>query len=251
MHDLIEKAEDVSLKRKTTLLLGEILKLADYSLPSTVSASLQILPALMSSKFQEEEDEDQQPMYSNLIYQIDSVNRTLHKSTLSSKLVGLPSLQIPEPLNQPKSTDSGRARTDMDEIQFRSLLVETQVTSTANYLKWKWDLILDIIEGPLLNPKRVEDAIKGSKFLKRLIGFYRPFKYRFSDARNTKANQRYVRIGCALIKSLLQTSEGVLYLSDSKLILQLAECLAQLDKVSPLSYIYYRFPTKIHCHNHS
>ena len=231
MYDLIEEAEDVSLKRKTTLLLGEILKLADCSLPSTISASLQILPALMRNRFYER-DADVEPMSSNLVYQIDSVNRTLHKSNLSSKLASLPSHHTSELSSQIKSTESGRVRVDMDEIQFRSLLVDTQVASTANYLKWKWDLILDIIEGPLSNPRRLEDAIKGSKFLKRLIGFYRPFKYRFSEARNTKANQRYVRIGCALLKSLLQTSEGVQYLSESKLIPQMGECLAQLDKVS-------------------
>ena len=233
MRDLIEESEDVSLKRKTLLLLGEILKLADCTLPSTISTGLQILPALMNG-ISEEEDEDIQPTSSNLVYQIDSVNRNLHKSTVSSKMVGLSSSQTMEVSNQlqPKSTESGRARIDMDEIQFRSLLVDTQVTSTVNYLKWKWDIILDIIEGPLLNPRRLEDAVKGTKFLKRLIGFYRPFKWRFPNIRNTKANQRYVRIGYALLRSLLQTSEGVQYLMDSKLILQLSECLAQVDRVS-------------------
>jgi hypothetical protein len=121
---------------------------------------------------------------------------------------------------------------DIDELQFRSLLLQTQVLTTVNYLKWKWDLIHDLIEGPLLNPKRLEEAIKATKFLKRLIGFYRPFKYRFSDIRNTKPNQRYVRTGCALVKTLLQNSEGIVCLSESKLLRELAECLAQLDKVS-------------------
>ena len=233
MRDLIEESEDVSLKRKTLLLLGEILKLADYTLPSTISTSLQILPALMIG-ISEEEDEETLPISSNLVYQIDSVNRNLHKSTVSSKMVGLSSSQIMEVSNQlqPKSTESGRARIDMDEIQFRSLLVDTQVTSTVNYLKWKWDIILDIIEGPLLNPRRLEDAVKGTKFLKRIMGFYRPLKWRFPNIRNTKANQRYVRIGCALLRSLLQTSEGVQYLMDSKLMLQLCDCLAQVDRVS-------------------
>ena len=183
----------------------------------------------MDSAFQE--DDEDHPVETNMVYQIDSVNRTLQRSAIFPKNV-IPSSAVGlETTSLLKTIDPGRARVDIDEIQFRSLLVETQVTSTVNYLKWRWDIIIDIIEGPLINPRRLEDAIKGTKFLKRLIGFYRPFKYRFSDARNTKANQRYVRIGCALLKSLLQSPEGVQYLSESKLLRQLAECLAQLDTV--------------------
>lgn len=194
-----------------------------------MSIYLQTLPALLDSAFREDDEDD--PVSTNMVYQIDSVNRTLQRSAISPKNVTHSPAVGLETNTLLKTTDPGRARADMDEIQFRLLLVETQVTSTVNYLKWKWDIIIDIIEGPLVNPRRLEDAIKGTKFLKRLIGFYRPFKYRFSDARNTKANQRYVRIGCALLKSLLQSPEGVQYLSESKLLRQLAECLAQLDTV--------------------
>ena len=170
----------------------------------------------------------------NMIYQIDSVNRTLHRTGATKRSINSPLGESQDSATNTRPNDSSRPKlnVDMDEISFRSLLVETQVVSTVNYLKWKWDLIVDIIEGPLLNPKRLDEAIKGTKFLKRLIGFYRPFKYRFSEARNTKPNQRYVRIGCLLLKCLLQTTEGVQYLTESKLLRQLAECLAQLDKVS-------------------
>ena len=169
-----------------------------------------------------------------MIYQIDSVNRTLQRSSFTSKAQGPSSLRYSEVASSTRPTDSSKPKlnVNMDDLQFRSLLLDTQVLATVNYLKWKWDLINDIIEGPLLNPKRLEEAIKASKFLKRLIGFYRPFKYRFSEAKNTKPNQRYVRTGCALIKSLLQNPEGIAYLSESKLLRQLAECLAQLDRVS-------------------
>ena len=165
----------------------------------------------------------------NLVYQVESVNRTLYRSEHSAKSAATaPS----DTAKTTKTTDQPRVKMDIDEIQFRSLIVDTQVTSTVNFVKWRWDLIIDIIEGPLLNPKRLDDAVKGTKFLKRLVGFYRPFKYRFSRATHTKPNQRYVRAGCALMKSLLKTAEGVQYLYENKLLRQLAECLAQLDPVS-------------------
>jgi len=224
------------LRRKGTLLLGEVLKLADHCLPKTLSGPLQVLPMLLEDSTQGETEDGS--MAAGVIYQIDSVNRTLHRSGLASKTQ--PSLTTIARQSDPETSRSNeppktKLSMDMDELQFRTLMLETQVLTTANYLKWKWDLITDLIEGPLLNSKRLDESIKGGKFMKRLIGFYRPFKYRFSEARNTKPNQRYVRTGCALMKTLLHTPEGIAYLAESKLLRQLAECLAQLDRHSGLT----------------
>lgn len=189
------------------------------------------MPALLTVASREENE--QYSFATGMAYQVDRVTRTLQRSDLVSKSQPISLNRSSEQATSSRSNDIAKTKLniDMDDLQFRSLLLETQVLATVNYLKWKWDLINDIIDGPLLNPKRLEEAIKASKFLKRLTGFYRPFKYRFSDAKNTKPNQRYVRTGCALIKTLLQNNEGILYLSESKLLRQLAECLAQLDRV--------------------
>ena len=200
---------------------------------------MQILPTLMDLSLDTEDEEtDEESLASNMVYQVDSVIRTLYRSGAPAKSTEKSSISKKDlaSVSQPVNSGTSKLSVDMDEIQFRSLLVETQVVNTVNFLKWKWDLINDIIEGPLRNPKRLDDAIKGTKFLKRLVGFYRPFKYRFSKTRNTKPNQRYVRTGCALMKTLLQTTEGVQYLSESKMLAQLAECLAQLDRVRPATF---------------
>ena len=219
------------------MLLGEVLKRADYCLPPSVNASCQVLPTLFAESI--EGDSDNAPLATGIIYQIDSVNRTLQRSGLTTKAQQSHPLDIryPEPGSTPRPAEPIKSKlsVDIDDLQFRALLLETQVLTTANYLKWKWDLINDLIEGPLMNAKRLEESIKASKFMKRLIGFYRPFKYKFSDARNTKPNQRYVRVGCALVKTLLHNSEGIAYLMESKLLRQLAECLAQLDRQSGLT----------------
>ena len=232
----VEDAEDSMLRRKGTLLLSEVLKLADYCLPP-VNAKFQALPELLTESL--ESGIDQGPIATGTIYQIDSVNRTLHRSRLATKInqSNAPGHRGSDPKTTTQLGEliKSKLSVDMDELQFRALLLETQVLTTANYLKWKWDMINDLIRGPLLNAKRLEESIKASKFMKRLVGFYRPFKYKFSDARNTKPNQRYVRIGCALIRTLLANPEGIAYLMDSKLLRQLAECLAQLDRQSGLT----------------
>lgn len=231
LSDLVEETSDTALKRKATLLLGEVLKLADLSLSGTMSSDLQVIPSVLASASHEEVENHSIP--SGTIYQVDKVNQTIYRSELASKTKSTSSARAQEPAASSRQSDPVKPKlsTDIDDLQFRSLLLETQVLTTVNYLKWRWDLINDLIEGPLLNPRRLDETIRTSKFFKRVTGFYQPLKYRFSDARNTKPNQRYVRTGCALIKTLLQNPEGIVYLTESKLIRQLAQCLAQLDKV--------------------
>jgi rapamycin-insensitive companion of mTOR len=57
---------------------------------------------------------------------------------------------------------------------------------TKDYTKWSFDTLQELIEGPLLNPKRMEEAIKVSRFIRRLMSFFHPFSHRFSDMAKLK-----------------------------------------------------------------
>lgn len=230
----VNETKDLSLRRKSTLLLGEVQRMANQLLPAAWSSAIQQLPGLFTSAMAFG-DEDRF-MASATVYQIDSVNRTLYRTNPKTRLsqpVG--SLPASESIGRPSETTKSGLSVQMDEAQFRNACLETQVLNTVNFVKWKWDLILNIIEGPLLNPKRLDEAMKATKFVKRLVGFFRPFKYRFSEVRSNKPNQRYVRVGCALIRTLLQNPDGVKYLAENKLLRQIAECLAQVDRLSGLT----------------
>ena len=74
----------------------------------------------------------------------------------------------------------------MDDKAFQAAQLETQVTATKDHTRWNYDTLLDLVEGPLLNPKRMEEAIKVSKFIKRLMSFFHPFAHRFSDLKRVK-----------------------------------------------------------------
>ncbi|KAF1959638.1 hypothetical protein CC80DRAFT_489747 [Byssothecium circinans] len=231
-----EEPLTLPLKRKTTLLLGEVLKMANELLPPSWSAQLQVLPQLLHSAAQFTTEE--RFVAIGTIYQVDSVNRTLYRSgpttaTFSTSKSLTPSTGTTSE-KQPDQSKT-QAAMQMDEATFRDLMVDTQILNTVSYQKWRWDLIQNIITGPLLNPKRLDEAMKASKFIHRLLGFYRPFKYRFSDIKNTKPNQRYVRAGCALMHTLLQSPQGAKYLGESKFIRQLAECLSHFDRMSGLT----------------
>ncbi|KAF4988408.1 hypothetical protein FGRMN_9791 [Fusarium graminum] len=231
-----------TLQRKTTLLISEVLKLASRLLPPSWSAELHLLPELFSSAANISNNNHW--VASGIVYQISSVSRTLYRSTPSGALSGAfssgnNSVELSAIDEAPKSHQS----LVFDDATFRQLLIDSNVLNSSNYTKWNWETIIKIIDGPLQSGKRLEEAIKASKFMKRIISFYRPFKYRFAQVKNTRATQKYVRAGCALMHSLLQSPEGVKFLADSKLLRQIAECLAQCDPTSGLTAQFPMFST--------
>ena len=50
------------------------------------------------------------------------------------------------------------------------------VISQKEYRKWNWQIINEILEGNLLTPARLEDTMKKTKFIKRLVNFFMPSK---------------------------------------------------------------------------
>jgi hypothetical protein len=78
----------------------------------------------------------------------------------------------------------------LDDAHFRQMLLDTQVLTTNNYTKWQWDKLYELFQGPLMNQKRLDESIKGIRFLPRLFGFYRPSKQKFSTIKNTKVHSQ-------------------------------------------------------------
>jgi len=224
-------APSQALKRRTNLLIAEVLRMASELLPSSWSYELQTLPGLFNLATDFRSEYRFQAVAT--IYQVDSINRILYRSIIGQDA----QVQYSEDASaRNRATSKTQINAVMDETLFRSKMIDTQVLNTVNYTKWDWAVILELIEGPMINPKRLQEAMISSKFVHRLLSFLRPFKYRFSDAPILgKANQRYVQMACALLRLLLQTSEGIKYLEGNKLIPQIAECLAQQDPMSGIT----------------
>ncbi|KAG8897472.1 hypothetical protein FRC00_004211, partial [Tulasnella sp. 408] len=73
----------------------------------------------------------------------------------------------------------------IDDKSFQDTLMKTQVMVNKDATKWDLDIIMSLIEGPLLNPKRVEEAFRVLKWGKRLISFFHPLAYRFSTMKKS------------------------------------------------------------------
>lgn len=151
----------------------------------------------------------------------------------------------------------------MDDLAFRNLLLESGVLSVKGENRWDFDALLTLVQGPLRNPRRLEEATRATKFMRRVLAFYHPFALRFSDLPKdpvrtipprpvdltisraaltlggTQLTDKWVDLGCELVSTLVSSPVGAQYLAEDKLLPQLAEALFQLDTVRRLPPPYF------------
>ncbi|KAG0654436.1 hypothetical protein C6P46_001643 [Rhodotorula mucilaginosa] len=145
------------------------------------------------------------------------------------------SLQMAASQRQRVAAARRNAASRVDDITFRNLLLESEVLSTRSEVPWRCDILLDLVEGPLRDPRRLEEATKATKFMSRLLGFFHPYSLRYSDMPRTKSNEQWTRLACTLLETLLQTPEGYEYLAEDQMLRQIAESLFQIETVPTAS----------------
>ncbi|OBA20821.1 hypothetical protein METBIDRAFT_44367 [Metschnikowia bicuspidata var. bicuspidata NRRL YB-4993] len=137
-----------------------------------------------------------------------------------------------------------KLRINMKDDSFKALIAGSKLLTMKEFDDWNWSLLLQIFQGPLrLSSRFCELQEKYPKFLKTMLSFLRPFKYRFSSL-PVSASSKYPKIrkpkqimlvACQLIEALLNTEEGSKVLATNKLMPQLAEIFAQVDPYSGIS----------------
>ncbi|GAB1520827.1 hypothetical protein RhiTH_003915 [Rhizoctonia solani] len=233
---LEERGTSTELPRKATLLLGEIMQLANRVLPSTIAARIQALPRLFSLAADHEHGEGKQ-FASCTLSSIESLNRN------RARLNKVPEIASRKRANSVEDTMRRGQRQverskikrgmEIDDRGFQAMLIDTQVMLHKEAIKWNLDSLTELIEGPLLNPKRFEEAMKVSRFGRKLMSFFYPNSKAFSEMKNTKSNARYIKLGCTLMTTLISTPDGQRYLmTEDTLLKQIVECLEQIDPLS-------------------
>ncbi|KAJ3208873.1 hypothetical protein HDU67_006498 [Dinochytrium kinnereticum] len=211
---------DLSLR--CIILVGELLQLTHRLLPFTHWPKVQPVASLFrnASNFA---DETMRHAATAALASIDGLLRARDtEDGRNTRKV----IEAPKAPPQRPRVDYG------DETQFKSMLADMEkMLGSKDFLRWNWDAIQELVEGPLINPRRMEEAIKNSKVVKRLVSFFRPLSHQFSDIKKGKGTSMFVRLGCELFKTLLSSPEGVRYMSESKFLPELAECLGQLDPI--------------------
>ncbi|THV00832.1 hypothetical protein K435DRAFT_827891 [Dendrothele bispora CBS 962.96] len=224
-----------SMTRKATLLIGEILQLANRVLPLSIAAKIQAVPKIFTLA-SDYHDGEHRIVGSSALSMIDSFNRNrtrLEPSTVKVAPSRIRANSVDDAIRRgQRQVEQVKIKMgmQMDDRTFQSYLLDTQVMATRDHAKWNFDILQELIEGPLLNPKRMEEAIKGARFMRRLMAFFHPFGGRFSTMhRRVKVNHRWVRLGCSLLTTFMASTDGIRYLSSEDPFMgQIAKCFAQL-----------------------
>ncbi|KAJ3178983.1 hypothetical protein HDU87_003252 [Geranomyces variabilis] len=227
--------ENKYITTRVTILVGEMIELCNRLLPVAYGTRIQSLPTLfrIASDFHDELRRHQGTLA--LTY-IDGLHQSKERMQALSGGAGSASSRrwskSHHRLGRSRQVESVKIRMgiQIDDVHFKIMLADLEkVLGSKEYTKWNWDTIIELIQGPLLNPKRFDEAIKSTKVVKRIISFFRPLNYQFSNVKRNKSSAKYIRTGCELMKTLLATSDGIRYLSENKLLGEIAECFAQLD----------------------
>ncbi|EJD50823.1 hypothetical protein AURDEDRAFT_111977 [Auricularia subglabra TFB-10046 SS5] len=247
---LEESTAGSKVARKATLLIGEILQLANRILPMSMAARIQTLSRVFTLAT-DYIDGHSRIVGTTALSSIDSFNR--NRARLQPSSVGgsrQRANSVDEPVRRGQRTvDSVKIKMGMqiDDRGFQALLLETQVLTAREHTKWNHEALVELIEGPMLNPKRLEESIKVSRFGKRLMQFFHPQTRKgFADMKRIKSNQKWVKLGCTLITTLLSNADGIRFLQhDDPFLKQLVDSLVSFDLARPSSQDSVFSPTRI------
>ncbi|CAK5284163.1 unnamed protein product, partial [Mycena citricolor] len=230
-----ESASGSNLSRKATLLMAEILQMANRVLPLSIAARIQSIPRIFSMAADYRQGQNR-IVGTSALSAIDSFNRNRTRLEPNAVKGTRPRANSAEDAIRRGQRQIEQVKLkmsmQMDDKTFQSSLLETQVMLTKDHTVWKLDLLQELVDGPLLNAKRLEEAIRVSRFIRRLLSFFHPFGSgtKFCDLPRNKLNQRWIKLGCSLMTTLTSSNDGVRYLSTEDLFLpQVVKSFAQLD----------------------
>lgn len=98
----------------------------------------------------------------------------------------------------------------IDDNEFNNLIKKSHVLKETK--KWKWEIIYQIMAGPIDTPPRFYQALK-TRFLKCLLSYYMPSRGLFSVLEWHPNNFIKAQVGTLLLGLLLSQTEGVILLT--------------------------------------
>lgn len=222
--DVVKKSNDESNCTKAAFLLTEIFNMINNLVPTELTEKfVDQIPRL---------NDDYKTSLLNSMSAIYTIEKLSRKSNKGRANWGLQNVQTTENFLQNSKASRNNTNLNIDDFKMKQMIQESRVLGTKSFAKWNCDVLADLFKGPFMNGKRLEEVNRTTKFLKRLLSFYRPFKHKFSGIKKTRQSQRFIRLGCVILKTLLTTNEGLKILAEGKIIPQIAECLAQVDPYS-------------------
>ncbi|CAN9504696.1 unnamed protein product [Ophioblennius macclurei] len=204
---------------QATILVGELLHMANSLLPHSHSHHLHCLPSLinMAAAFD--------GPYEKRLRAGTAVNRLKRFHERKKRGVRASSLYLDHILRTSGQSQGSRdpfSRSNRDnsllkdtEDTLMSIMRDSHVLSHKDNLDWNWDLIETVLKWPNISLRGSKDE-NMHKFVQRLISFYKPSSalYGRLELRHPQAKQ-LTMVGCHFMDFLLASEEdGQAYLED-------------------------------------
>lgn len=118
-----------------------------------------------------------------------------------------------------------------DETYFRTLIRDSMVSTTKEFSTWNAAIIEELLDGPLHEPRRFEEALTSTKWVRRLMSFFRPSSQRYATLPQSDTGRRWTQMGTKLFHLLLRHPEGVRLLAEDRFLVELREAFEQLAQM--------------------
>ncbi|XP_066298986.1 rapamycin-insensitive companion of mTOR-like [Branchiostoma lanceolatum] len=239
LESLVEviRSSDNHNSVRATVLLGELLHMANRLLPHECGQHSHCLPSLvnLAASFDVSAQERQRAstavMCLNRLHELKKRGPVPHSLYLDQLMRHGPRLPAHSSSRMAQVSREKLAQylnKDTDET-LQQAMKDTQVLVTKENLSWDWDLIAVVLKLSVGGPRWLDDAAN-ARFVRRLVYFYRPKNLLYSGLKldSKLAEPRKLTIvGCQLMEFLLDCQEeGHRFVEE--VIREVVECLCEV-----------------------
>ncbi|XP_068727211.1 rapamycin-insensitive companion of mTOR-like isoform X1 [Montipora capricornis] len=236
LESLVEviTSSDPFISVRATILLGELLHLANALLPPECSSHTHCVPMLVNTASLFEVTSEERSRASIAVNCLDRLHQTkkrglvpcsLYLTLITSKAHTLEPKVKPDKLHRDRLTAC--LNKEIDDPIFAALR-DTQVMMEKDFRNWDWDLIGSTLQSPFISTRKLEET-SNQKFIRNLLSFYKPSCQRFCTVHISDPQAKtFSEVGCLLVDFLLEgedVTEGLLL---QELVVDIGECLQEV-----------------------
>ncbi|XP_041958385.1 rapamycin-insensitive companion of mTOR [Alosa sapidissima] len=212
-------SSDDQIAVRSTILLGELLHMANTILPHTHSHHLHCLPTLINMAASSEITQEKRLRASAAVNHLKRFHEKKRRGPRPHSLyldqIIRKAAASPHRREQPVRTHKDIYAIKDSEEALMMNLRDSQILNHKQNLEWSWVLISTILKWPSTNLKNSKDE-QMHRFVRRLLYFYKPSSklYAALELDHSKGRQLTV-VGCQFVEFLMDSEEeGQAYLED-------------------------------------
>ncbi|XP_029941324.1 rapamycin-insensitive companion of mTOR-like [Salarias fasciatus] len=204
---------------QATILVGELLHMANTLLPHSHSHHLHCLPSLINMAASFDGPSEKRLRAGTAVNRLKRFHERKKRGVRASSLY-LDHILRTSGQSQACGNPLSRSHRDNSflkdtEDTLMSIMRDSHVLSHKDSLEWNWDLIETVLKWPNISLRGSKDE-QMHKFVQRLLSFYKPSSvlYGHLELKHPKAKQ-LTMVGCHFMDFLLASEEdGQVYLED-------------------------------------